>query len=370
MKNLFQRAYLGRDIDFVAGDNQMRLVITSRELSHPFPTTEEGKASIRLLEFFPSLEAAARHYVTPGEPVGSNTGLWMFLRSFENPLAVLAGPRETVQLLCQYWKSVFADPQPVALYTLYEYYVRNENLLAINAVAIHERNGGGGKTVEDVTVPAMPYAQFSEIYHQTPATEALRGIPARQLPIEYLLMHYFSADSQLLAAKTKIGKITFSKIKNIVLTNVVSQLVGARPDFFHGTHQYYRLRPQGTPETDIVDPLEEIRTNPNLSWVFDSQFRPNNLEHIQSTYTLTQLRDFFTTYTKLFDFEYEEGFALDYLIKDDIAGLLEYDVQDELGNFFGTEHYVNKISGLVVSRIYQLYRRGQKDVLRRYRLAL
>lgn len=356
MKNLFRRIYIKHDNNMITNENQQRFFISDRNFEHHFPSDRGIRERLKIMEVFQGLDKVDEHY-------GNRAGFWSYMRAADARVCIIGGRDVVAELLIQYWKSIFKQTTVQAMYELYTRFVNNENLLSLHAKTTIDSDNN----TDALEIQAIPFERFEEISNRTAADWTISELNVRDIPIEYLLFSYFAQPNQRSAARKNAGQITFRKVRDIVLTNVVSQLVDARKDYFISTHNFYKLYPDDV-QPVIGDTLAQIKANENLAWVLDPLFSVENINHVVGHYGLPKLKEFFDTYAKLFNYRYEEEFALEYLIKDDIFGLLEYDVLDENGNFFGTEDFVFKINGLMISYGYQLYRQGRKDELIKYDL--
>lgn len=357
MKNLFRRIYIQHDNFLTVRDGQKRLVISGRTFQYPFPTAPAEMEQIGLVGYHKSLVDADDFY-------GSRANLWATVRAIDGRVVIIADKHAFAEILIQFWKSIFRAATFEGCWPLYELVINNENLLAMHAKTSIDSDANVAATM----IEAISQDEFRTLFATVTADWTISELTTRDLPIEYLLANYFGATVPGMVARTNAGKVTFSKIKEIVLTNVISQLVDAKKDYFLSTHSYHRLNDEDGATEVVTNPLGAITNNSQLSWVLDPEFRADNVNGVIAKYGMEQLRTFFHTYARLFDFEFEEAFALDYLIADDIAGLLEYDVKDDKGNFFGTEDFVFKINGLLVSYLYRNYRLQQKAQLASYAL--
>ena len=64
----------------------------------------------------------------------------------------------------------------------------------------------------------------------------------------------------------------------------------------------------------------------------------------------------------------EESEIIDFVINEEYDKLLEYDIADDMGNFFNINSFSSKINGLIIAYGYHLKRVNETDKLIAYEL--
>lgn len=353
MKNLFKRVYFKHDNNLAPSAGQNRVIITERELQFPITEDQATRERVGILNYFKSFEELNESY-------GDREAFWATMMARTDKVVIIASPNFAAELLVQYWKSIFENSTADSLFTLYQFFINSENLLSYRekerAIAesdanVHCRQSAG-----------VSIELFRMIFDRVPVSASLQALTKNDLPVEYLLMGVLGE------TLTKGSQaVAYRKIRDIVSVNIARCLVNAKEDFFSETHNFYLLNEAGQTET-ITDPIAFIGKHPDLKWVLDTEFVYGNEDAILKKYSLNDFLRFFQTYSKLFRFQYDEELATNYLINNDYRGLLDYDIADEKGNFFGVDNFVNKINGLLISHLYQLKRQGDLAALAQYKL--
>lgn len=350
MINMFDRVYLRHDNVLARAEGQKKLIISPKvkEVVYVTDTLQQQQAGI--LGTYESLSDAF-HYL------GGQDAFWGSLQT-KSKIVIIADRETVATLLIQYWKAIFKSTTADSLYNLYQLHVNNENLHAHRPTEKRVKLFSPNSTEGDIV--KLSAEEFAAIYDK--AEPAMLYFTTESslasLPFEYLLMSYL-ADPIV----DKVKRVLFAKIDKIVRGNIVAKLIGGREELMFESHNYYLLE-NGGKEVLITDPIEYMKNSPTLDWVMDEAFVYGNEEEILKKYSLDQLRFFFEQIKRLV-FEDESVFmAIDLIKQKRYARLIDYDINDHRGNFFGTGAFVNKINGLLVSYIYQLKRLELMDQAR------
>lgn len=353
MINLFDRIYIKHDNVMSRNEGQQKLIITDKSFKIPYVSEKLAQIKTGIAGVYTSLEDA-------DAANGDRSGLWTMLRLKATKVIIIARKDYVAELLIQYWKSLFKTTTADSLYTLYTLYVNNENLHSYRPAERKTRISSPDTTEE--LIVKLTKEEFQAIYDKTDATPAMESIEKRYLPFELLLMSYI-AD----ATDNDEKKALFAKIDAIMRKNIVAKLAGSRQELLYETHNYYLLNP-GSQEELITDPIAYLKSNPRLEWIVDDIFEYGKEEEILAKYSLNQIKFFFEMHKRLTGDTHDEIKAIDFVQNKQYAALIESDINDHRGNYFGTTAFVNKINGFLVSYMYQLKRLGLTDKLNLYDL--
>jgi hypothetical protein len=354
MKNLINRVYIKHDNNVTPSTGQTRIIVTDREMRYPFPEDQQVLDRLFIKHYVKSLEELDALY-------GGRDGLWSSLLLSKEKLIIIASAKITAELLIQYWKSIFKNPEKTFLKLMYDMFVAQENLLGCREkerqIFLEDSN------VLSRKCEAVSNDVFDILFDTVQASEVVSTLTKDKLPFEYLLMGYLTKSSDS-GATTEF----YRRSVNIILVNIVRAIVNAKEDFFSETHNYYLVNGQTDLGEFQTDPIGYLSKHNKLAWVVDEDFFYGNEDVILKKYSLAKLKDIFRVYNTLFKFEYDEEKALDFIIEKDYAGLIDYDIADEKGNFFGADAMVIKINGLLISHLYQLVRNGKVEELQCFEL--
>jgi hypothetical protein len=298
----------------------------------------------------------ALHYV------GGQDAFWVGLAQAKAKVIIIAERDVVAELLIQYWKAIFKDISSEAAYLLYQIQINNENLHAHRPTEKRVRLFSPNTTEADIEL--MSKEAFVALFDKsTPALIDLSSDMAmRSLPFEYLLMSYLADPSD-----DSVKRVFFQKLDAIMRSNIVAKLIGGREELMFESHNYYLLEP-GEVEHLITDPIAHMKASGHLAWVMDEAFVYGNEDEILKKYSLDQIRFFFEQIKRLVLEDESIFVAIECIKNKQYARLIEYDIGDHQGNFFGTGAFVNKINGLLVSFSYQLKRMGNLNLLKQYEL--
>jgi len=353
MIHLFKTIYLQADNYVGAYSDQQRIIFTDRQYKNPFVSKDELPLAGIMDTVFSLQELQDKH--------GGFEGLLQFLWLSDQKILVIAKPQWLTTLLVSYWKGLVEKPTAASLYKLYGYFIRNENLFT-TALNRFETSEG---LHEDRELPLMSFEDFQKIFDETAPSEMAKTLPKEDIPVEFLLAGYLGGTNN-----TTLNEVTFEKVKRLVLANLVDILDNDRVQFFRNTHNQYLLDGESDIR-EIVDPLELLRSNPKFSWLFDENFNQKNLDNVVRKYGLKGINDIFEQFNAVFykgQPYYAAQAAMQFLAKDNMPGLLDYDIQDENANFFAERLYLRKVNTLLISYFYQLVRLKRSDELRIYKL--
>jgi hypothetical protein len=349
MKNLFNRVYIKHDNNITPSNGQIRIIVTDREMQYPISDEPHILDGVFIRHYVKSLKELDELY-------GGREGLWSVLSLNKEKIIVIASPTFTAELLIQYWKSIFKNPSKEFLKLMYGLFVAQENLLGCR-----EKERLISKTDSNVLGrQCMPISDelFDVLFDKIESSQVILDIPKKDFPFEYLLMGYFTK-----SCENSDTTEFYRRLVSITLVNVVRAIVNAKDDFFSETHNYYLINEENNLGDSKTDPIGYLSRHSRLAWVVDEDFVYGNEDGILKKYSLSKLKDIFRVYTALFKFEYDEEKALDFIIDGDYSGLIEYDINDQKGNFFGTDSFTSKINGLLVSHLYELVRNGKTEEL-------
>jgi hypothetical protein len=355
MINLFDRVYLRHDNVLARAEGQLKLIISPKVKDIVYVTDELQKQQAGILGAYDSLSDAF-HYA------GGSDAFWAGLAMKKAKVVIIAEREVVAELLIQYWKAIFKETTAEGLYLLYQVMVNNENLHSHRPtekrVHLNSPNSTDGEIVK------LTQDEFTAIYDKAdPAMLDFSSASAMaSIPFEYLLMSYLANDADL-----DVKKTMYAKLDKIMRSNIVAKLIGGREELMFESHNYYLLEGSGD-EHLITDPVEHMRNSPHLSWVMDEAFVYGNEDAILAKYSLDQIKYFFECIKRLVLEDDSIFVAIECVKNKQYAKLIEYDIGDHQGNFFGTGAFVNKINGLLVSFMYQLKRMGTHDLLTQYEL--
>lgn len=349
MKNLFNRVYIKHDNNITPSNGQVRIIVTDREMEYPIPDDQQVRDSVFIRHYVKSLDELDSIY-------GGRDGLWSVLSLNKEKLIIIASPTFTAELLIQYWKSIFKNPTKVFLKLMYNLFVAQENLLSYREKERQIFKGDANVLCRQ----CLPVSNelFDALFDKVEPSLAILDVPKEELPFEYLLMGYLTK-----SVKGSVITEFYRRLVSIVKVNIVRAIVNAKEDFFSETHNYYLLNEESNLGELSTNPIEYLSRHNRLAWVVDEDFVYGNEDNILKKYSLNKLKDIFRVYHALFKFEYDEEKALDFIIAQEYDGLIDYDIKDEKGNFFGTDSFTSKINGLLISHLYSLVRTKNDEEL-------
>lgn len=354
MINLFDRVYLRHDNVLARGEGQRKLIISPKvkEIAYVTDTLQQQQAGI--LGAYETLSDAV-HYA------GDINAFWGQLRT-KAKIIIIADRVTVATLLIQYWKAIFKDPSPSSLYLLYEIMVNNENLHSHRPTEKRTHLFSPNSTAGDIE--KLTPDEFTELYHANEAALIDFSSDAQlpSIPFEYLLMSYLADPKD-----ESVKRVLFQKLDKIMRSNIVAKLIGGREELMFESHNYYLLN-AGETEELIVDPIGYMKKSGHLAWVMDEAFVYGNEDEILKKYSLDQIKFFFEQIKRLVLEDESIFMAIDCVKNKRFARLIEFDIADHQGNFFGTGAFVNKINGLLISFAYQLKRMGNAALLEQYEL--
>lgn len=355
MINLFDRVYLRHDNVLARGEGQKKLIISPKVKEVAYVVDELQRQNVGIMGAYESLSDAF-HYA------GDQNAFWAGLANAKAKVVIIAERKVVAQLLVQYWKAIFKDPTFEALYLLYQIAVNNENLHTHRPT--EKRTHLFSPNSTDGEIELLTSDEFQELFDNEEAAmlDFSSTMGAKSIPFEYLLMSYL-ADPKDDSVKTPL----FQKLDAIMRSNIVAKLIGGREELMFESHNYYLLTNGGQEEL-IVDPIGYMRKSGHLAWVMDEAFVYGNEDEILKKYSLDQIKFFFEQIKRLVLEDESIFMAIDCIKTKRYARLIEYDIGDHQGNFFGTGAFVNKINGLLVSFAYQLKRTGNVELLKSYEL--
>jgi len=355
MINLFDRVYLRHDNVLARNEGQQKLIISPKVKDIVYVSDPLQQQQAGIMGAYDSL-SDCDHYM------GGRDAFWVSLATKKAKIIVIAERAVVAELLIQYWKAIFKQTTAESLYALYQIMVNNENLHTHRPT--EKRTHLNSPKSTDGDIVKLTAEEFGAIYDKTePALlDFTSEMALKSVPFEYLLMSYL-AQNQTEAIK----RVLFQKLDAIMRSNIVAKLVGVREELMFESHNYYLLEP-GEKEHLITDPIEHMRNSAHLSWVMDDAFVYGNEDEILKKYSLDQIRFFFEQVKRLVMEDDSTFVAIECMKNKQYGRLIEFDIGDHQGNFFGTGAYVNKINGLLVSYSYQLSRLKMTDRLSFYEL--
>ena len=355
MINLFDRVYLRHDNVLARGEGQLKLIISPKvkEITYVMDPLQQQQAGI--MGVYDCL-SDCDHYM------GGRDALWLSLATKKAKVVIIADRFVAAELLIQYWKAIFKETTADSLYALYQIAVNNENLHTHRPT--EKRTHLASPNSTDGHIEKLTAEEFQTLYNKlSPAMLDFSSDAAlKSIPFEYLLMSYLADPSEDL-----VKRVFFQKLDAIMRSNIVAKLIGGREELMFETHNYYLLE-NGGQEHLITDPVAHLTNSPILSWVMDEAFVYGNEDEILKKYSLDQIKFFFEQIKRLVLEDESILVAIDCVKNKQYAKLIEYDIGDHQGNFFGTGAFVNKINGLLVSYMYQLKRLNMMDKLALYEL--
>lgn len=355
MINLFDRVYLRHDNVLARGEGQQKLIISPKVKDIVYVTDPLQQRQAGIMGAYESL-SDCDHYM------GGRDVLWVSLATKQAKVVVIAERTVVAELLIQYWKAIFKQTTAESLYALYEIMVNNENMHAHRPTEKRTHLSSPNSTDGDIV--KLTIEEFGALYDKLePALLDFTSETAlKSIPFEYLLMSYLTQ-----VKDDRAKRVFHQKLDAIMRSNIVAKLVGVREELMFESHNYYLLEP-GEKEHLITDPIDHMRNSDHLSWVMDDAFVYGNEDEILKKYSLDQFRFFFEQVKRLVLEDESIFVAIECIKNKQYARLIEYDIGDHEGNFFGVGAFVNKINGLLVSYTYQLSRLKMLDKLALYEL--
>lgn len=353
MINLFDRVYMRHDNVIARGQGQMKFIISNKASDTNYIETKAAQRGAGILGVYHNL-------LTAEADLGGREAMWTMLVQNKSKVIIIADMRTVAELLIQYWKSIFAVPAVSSLYPLYEIMVNNENMHSIRPM--EKRVNQYSPDSPDEMVNKMDEIQFRDLFDTVEPSFVLQSLTLKDLPFEYaLLAHLVNPNDRA------VQKVLFPKVDRIVKDNIVAQLIGSRDEMLYESHNYYLIEGKQS-EVPITDPIAYMKNHPSLSWVLDDVFQYGQESDILAKYSLEQIKLFIRVVGRIL-FENDLMLvAIDFIKNKQYAELIEHDIGDHRGNYFGTHAYQKKINSLFVSYMYQLKRLKLNDLLESYLL--
>lgn len=353
MLNLFDRVYMRHDNVLIRGQGQRKLIITPKTKDAAYIESKSAQIEIGLIGVYEKLAECEAFY-------GNRDTMWAVLRQTKSKVIIIADKWTFAELIIQYWKSIFKSPTAESLFSLYEVMINNENLHTIRPM--EKRVNQYSADSPDEAVVKLTKDAFKEVFDRVEGSPVLETLELKELPFEYALMAYLVDETNPTARK-----VLFPKVDKIVKDNIVAQLIGSRDEMLYESHNYYLIDGKEN-EVPITDPIAYMKNHPALSWVLDDVFQYGQEEEILAKYGLEKIKLFIRVVGRIL-FENDLMLvAIDFIRNKQYAELIEHDIGDHRGNYFGTHAYQRKINSLFVSYMYQLKRLNLVDQLAQYQL--
>ena len=353
MINLFDRVYIRHDNVLIRGQGQLKLIITDKAAGQNYAEGKAAQLGAGLLGVYQNLDEVDAFY-------SDRESMWAYLAQSKSKVIIIGDTRTVAILLIQYWKSIIANPVASSLYPLYEIMVNNENMHSIRPM--EKRSNQYSPDNPDPMVEKLDEIEFRKLFEVVEGSAVLGSLMVKDLPFEYALLSYLIDPSD-----HDVKKVLFPKVDRIVKDNIVAQLIGSRDELLYESHNYYLIEGAQT-EVPITDPIGYMKNHPSLSWVLDDVFQYGQESDILEKYSLEQIKLFIRVVGRIL-FENDLMLvAIEFIKHKKYAELIEHDIGDHRGNYFGTHAYQRKINSLFVSYMYQLKRLKLNDLLQSYKL--
>lgn len=349
MINLFSRIYVNYDVDLRAGKNQQRIFVTNRLL--PFPISEDPiiRSKLGIVSHHTDVEVFLKE-------MGGLEQTIEKLLAANSKICIIANPEFATLLHMCVFKSLMHQPKLEAAYTFYRATYMHQRASSLNTLTSFEDAGAF-----QGDFPAMlTLEEFTPIYDQAIVCKCLKSIEPTDIPIEYLMANYLASND-----RTGLTIYFMIKYRAIALENAIFRIRVLRNEILTNCVAVSRYLGK---EIDEIHALDELIQHPPTAWLADQALSVYSEEDAIRKYTVHQLLDIYTSIEELLGIKIDERQVLEYLAAGRVPELIELDMQDERGNFIGTEHFFSKVNGVFINKCYQEARKGNTAFFQDFKL--
>lgn len=350
MINLFKRVYISYDFDLRSAKGQKRLFVTNRRMPYPITTDPLTRKDLGILD----------HYHDVDEFLHAKGGAVKVIEelfSNEDKVCLITTHELATLLQLSVFKSIMKNPTVEAAYILYRSTYMHQKAASLQTLQSFENSAQFIGQFPSL----MTLDEFQIVYDRAETCSALKEIGPWDVPIEYLLANYLANPEVMVGGVA----IFFSKFRQIALENAIFRIRVLRNEIL--TNSMAASRYLGR-EIDEIHALEELVAHPATAWLQDETLSLYNSEDAVAKFSIPQLLEIYDSIEELLQISIEERAVLEFISRGDIYGLLRKDMEDERGNFIGTEQYVSKVNGVFINKCYQEGRKENTAFFQQFKL--
>lgn len=350
MINLFRKVYLSYDTDLRSGKNQERIIVTDRKFPYPITNNPAERKSLGILEHYSSVDEFLNEQ-------GNVAGVVEKLFTTDQRVCFITTHEFATLIQMSVFKSLVISPTVDAAYLLYRATYMHQRAISLRNVTDYD----SGLALKGEFPVLFTADEFAVIYAKAEECPALVGIAHRDIPIELLMGSYMTNDVSNIERRFAF----LQKYRNIALENAIFRIRILRNEIMTNSVPVSAYLGR---EVDEIDATTALIEHPNTSWLADEIFGLYGTEDVSKKYSLAQLLDIFDSIEKLMQINIEEKRVLQYISRGEVRELLDADMEDERGNYLGTEHFVSKINGVFINKCYQEFRKSNEEFFKPFLL--
>lgn len=350
MINLFRKTYLSYDTDLRSGKQQERIIVTDKQFPYPITNDPAIRQKLGILEHYNSVKEFLDEY-------GSIANVVDKLFNADQRVCFITTHEFATLIHASVFKSLMVNATVEAAYLLYRATYGHQKAISLRNLTDYDNN-----LAFKGEFPVMfSESEFTDIYAKAEECPTLSGIAYQDIPIELLMGSYMSGNIH-----NPDQRFAFlQKYRNITLENAIFRIRILRNEIMANSVPVSAYLGR---EVDEIDATTALIAHPNTAWLADEIFGVYNTEDASKKYSLAQLLDIFDSVEKLMQINIDEKRVLQYLARGEVRELLDADMEDERGNYLGTEHFVSKINGVFINKCYQEFRKFNHEFFKPFLL--
>lgn len=295
---------------------------------------------------------------------------WSHLYSKKHPttrLVVYVDPNLYVRLQVEYWKGIFKNPTPDALYQLHKLYVQDCWFKSF----LYDENAHTQGRIAYRALEVLPRAEFDEIVEIAPVNDFLRNLSKKHVSFEYQLANY------LLDENTPLATTVLDKVKSFTWANWVQELEVLKADLINAGVDINRVLPEDQ-QIDVSSPsalFNSITQSEYVNWIIDPNVHYSNPSYVEASYDKEIFKHLYTKFYTVWSPEGEGVVAedmselIDLIYGHQYAELLTRDIARGFGCVYGAGRYRLRMNQSFLSWTYSVKRSGDTSPLAAYELA-
>lgn len=296
----------------------------------------------------------------------------MLLIPADKKYSVYVDSKVLIQLIIQFWKSIFKEPSVDALYRLYNFLILDNKLKSYLLTDDRLRN----KAKFNEAIYYISKAEFTEIYDSAPRIQCLMDLDKSILGFECLLANYFVPEA------SRYKECFEERLGRLAWLSWFSDIQILRAELLTGFYDLNKILPDL--KLNLEEPIsieQTILGNKHLAWMLDPKFEENNMDYILRKYgknifidlhqhmvfakgaeskknTVTDNQLFFNYQVNLTNLVFDENYE----------EFLKQDIADGFGCQLINDHLMHKANQLFVSYVYDKVRSNELNNLKDYEL--
>lgn len=362
MLHLFNRVYIKHESMFETVNES--LMVRSERKAHP----------LAFLVSMAGAELPSFEEILKDRYEDSIDNFWkeLVLMPADKKYSIFVDSKVLIQLMLQFWKSIFKNPSVDSLFRLYNFSILDNKLKSYLIKDDRVKN----KAKFNEAIGYISKDEFIELYNNAPKIQCLMDLDKSALGFEYLLGNYFVPEVAQYKDffEERLGKLAWSSW--FADTQIL------RGELLTGFYDLNKLLPNLNLNLDEPISIDQtILENKHLAWMLDPKFEENNMDYILRKYgkdifidlnqhmvfakgaeskkgTITDNQLFFNYQVNLTNLVFDENYE----------EFLKQDIADGFGCQLINDDFVHKANQLFVSYIYDKVRSNEPNVLKEYEL--